>query len=71
MKLPIAGANSQFCAAKVQPLLLFLLGLGFVLMGLRIYPAFIAVGGLFLIVGYRGYTCRQRQAIQPPIQTRK
>ena len=71
MKLPIAGVSSQFSAGKIQPLLLFLVGIGFVLLGLRIYPAFVAVGGLFLIIGYRGYTCRQRQAIQPPVQPRK
>ena len=71
MKSPVAGASSQFSAGKIQPLLLFLMGLGFVLLGLRIYPAFVAVGGLFLIIGYRGYTCRQRQAIQPPVQPRK
>lgn len=64
MKSPIAGAGSQVAAGKIQPLLLFLLGLGFVLLGLRIYPAFIAVGGLFLIIGYRGYTCRQHKAAQ-------
>jgi hypothetical protein len=46
-------------AGKVQPLLLFLLGLGFVALGLRSYPAFIGVGGLFLIIGYRGFTCRE------------
>jgi hypothetical protein len=27
-------------------------------LGLRSYPAFIGVGGLFLVIGYRGYTCR-------------
>jgi hypothetical protein len=43
---------------EIQPLLLFLMGLGFVALGLRSYPAFIGVGGLFLIIGYRGYTCR-------------
>ena len=71
MKLPIAGVSPQFSAGKIQPLLLFLMGLGFVLMGLRIYPAFIAVGSLFLVIGYRGYTCRQHQTIQPPLQSRK
>jgi len=65
MKLPVAGGRSQLTAAKVQSLLLFLMGIGFLLLGLRIYPAFIAVGGLFLIIGYRGYTCRQRKPIQP------
>jgi len=34
------------------------MGLGFVALGLRSYPAFIAVGSMFLIIGYRGYTCR-------------
>lgn len=46
---------------KVQPLLLFLLGLGFVALGLRSYPAFVGVGGLFLIIGYRGFTYRARE----------
>jgi len=45
-------------SGKIQPLLLFLMGLGFVALGLRSYPAFIAVGSMFLIIGYRGYTCR-------------
>lgn len=43
---------------KIQPLLLFLMGLGFMGLGWRTYPAFIAVGCLFLVIGYRGYTCR-------------
>jgi len=47
-------------AAKIQPLLLFLLGVGFVVFGFRFYPAFVGVGGLFLIIGYRGFTCLQR-----------
>ncbi|NOR20132.1 MAG: hypothetical protein GQ538_08610 [Xanthomonadales bacterium] len=50
---------------KIQPLLLFLMGIGFVALGLRSYPAFIGVGGLFLIIGYRGYTCRARKIPDP------
>jgi hypothetical protein len=46
---------------KIQPFLLFLMGLGFMGLGLRIYPAFIVVGCLFLVIGYRGYTCRARK----------
>jgi hypothetical protein len=34
------------------------MGMGFVALGLRTYPAFIGVGGLFLVIGYRGYTCK-------------
>jgi hypothetical protein len=37
---------------------MFLMGLGFMVLGLRTYPAFIGVGGLFLIIGYRGFTHR-------------
>jgi hypothetical protein len=43
---------------KIQPLLLFLLGMGFLILGLRSIPAFIVVGVLFLFISYRGYTCR-------------
>lgn len=65
MKFLSAGKRPLFAAGKVQPLLLFLLGLGFIVLGFRTYPAFIGVGGLFLVVGYRGYTCTRRDAIQP------
>ncbi len=58
MKLPVAGKHLQFSADKIQPLLLFLMGMGFLVLGMRIYPAFIAVGSLFMLVGYRGYTYR-------------
>lgn len=61
MKLPVVGKRPQFSAGKIQPLLLFLMGLGFVVLGMRIYPAFVAVGCLFVIIGYRGYTCRRRE----------
>lgn len=59
MKLPVVGKRPQFSAGKIRPLLLFLMGLGFVALGMRIYPAFVAVGCLFVIIGYRGYTCRR------------
>jgi hypothetical protein len=65
IKSLLAGNGSRFLTGKVQPLLLFLLGIGFLVLGFRTYPAFIGVGGLFLIVGYRGYTCIQRDKIQP------
>ena len=61
MKLPIVGGLPQLAAGNIQPLLLFLMGMGFVIMGMRIYPAFIAVGVLFIIISYRGYTCRRGQ----------
>ena len=59
MKLPVTGSRPYFFTGNIQPLLLFLLGMGFVVMGMRIYPAFIAVGCLFVIIGYRGYKHRQ------------
>jgi hypothetical protein len=30
-------------------------------LGFRMYPAFIGVGALFIVIGYRGYTCRRGQ----------
>jgi len=65
MKLPVVGGSPQFSAGKIQPLLLFLMGIGFVALGMRIYPAFIAVGLLFVIIGYRGYTYRRRDTTHP------
>lgn len=65
MKYLFAGKRPQFPTGKVQPLLLFLLGIGFMVLGFRTYPAFIGVGGLFLVIGYRGYTCLRRDTIQP------
>ncbi len=59
MKIPMVGRRPRYSAGKVQPLLLFLMGIGFVVLGLRQYPAFIAVGGLFVVIAYRGYTSRQ------------
>ena len=53
-----AGRLRRKSHGRIQPLLLLLLGLGFMVLGLRSYPAFIGVGGLFLIISYRGYTCR-------------
>jgi len=50
------GKGPRFALGKVQPILLFLLGAGFLLLGVRTYPAFIAVGSLFMVIGYRGYT---------------
>jgi len=57
-KFSAAARQPGKSTGKIQPLLLFLMGLGFVALGLRSYPAFIAVGGMFLFIGYRGYTCR-------------
>ena len=62
MKFLFAGRSPQLAAGKVQPLLLFLMGIGFTVLGFRIYPAFIGVGVLFLIIGYRGYTCRGQRS---------
>ena len=60
MKILVVGSRPQFSAGNIQPFLLFLLGMGFVVLGLRIYPAFIAVGGLFVVISYRGFTCRRK-----------
>lgn len=56
MKIPVVGKRLHFSTGNIQPLLLFLLGMGFMVLGMRIYPAFIGVGCLFLVIGYRGYT---------------
>ncbi len=61
MKLLAAAKRSCYSTGKIQPLLMFLMGTGFLALGLRTYPAFIGVGGLFLIVAYRGFTCRANQ----------
>ena len=60
IKYEVAGWRPRYSKGKIQPTLLFLLGLGFVTLGLRIYPAFVIVGCLFLVIGYRGYTCKTR-----------
>jgi hypothetical protein len=51
-------------------MLLVFMGLGFVLIGVREYPAFVAVGGLFLIIGYRGYTCDHGNTLEKQTVTR-
>ena len=58
MKLLAAVRRSRNSSGKIQALLMLLMGAGFMVLGLRTYPAFIGVGGLFLVIGYRGYTCR-------------
>ena len=58
MRFLAAARRPRNATGKIQPLLLFLMGIGFLALGLRTYPAFIGVGGLFLVIGYRGYTCR-------------
>ncbi len=62
MKFMAAARRPGNAAGKIQPLLLFLMGIGFLGLGLRTYPAFIGVGGLFLIISYRGFTCRANKA---------
>jgi hypothetical protein len=64
-KFSAATQQSRKSTGKTQPLMLFLLGLAFVVLGLRSYPAFIGVGGMFLIIGYRGYTHRTTKAAEP------
>jgi len=61
MKNMLAGMRLQPGTRQAQPLLLFLMGLGFVALGVRTYPAFVVVGVLFLIIGYRGYTYVRNQ----------
>jgi len=61
MKIPVVGSRPQFSTGSIQPLLLFLMGMGFTVLGFRMYPAFIGVGALFIVIGYRGYTCRRGQ----------
>ncbi len=54
----LVGKGPRFASGRVQPILLFVLGAGFTLLGVKTYPAFIAVGSLFMLIGYRGYTCK-------------
>jgi hypothetical protein len=61
MKIPVVGSHPQLSAGNIQPLLLFLMGMGFTALGFIMYPAFIGVGALFIVIGYRGYTCRRGQ----------
>jgi hypothetical protein len=56
--------RSSTRAGKIQPMALFLTGIGFIGLGLRNYPAFVAVGGLFLIIGYRGFTCTPVETLE-------
>jgi uncharacterized membrane protein len=58
----IAGDRSKLSAQRIHSLLLLLLGLAFVALGFRSYPAFIAVGLLFVLVSYRGYTASRLKA---------
>ncbi|MCP4044624.1 MAG: hypothetical protein GY732_01375 [Gammaproteobacteria bacterium] len=58
VKFLTAAWRSCHSGSNIQPLLMFLMGVGFMTLGFRTYPAFIGVGGLFLIISYRGFTCR-------------
>lgn len=58
----MAGDRSQQSAQRIHSLLLLLLGLAFIALGFRSYPAFIAVGLLFVLVSYRGYTATKQNA---------
>lgn len=60
-KSSMARERSQPSAQKIHALLLLILGLCFMALGVRTYPAFIAVGGLFVLVAYRGYTAGLRE----------
>lgn len=59
MKFMAALSRPRSTAIKTQPVLLFLSGIGFLILGFRAYPAFIGVGALFLVIGYRGFTCKK------------
>lgn len=52
----MADNRSQMSAQRVHTLLLLLLGIAFIALGFKSYPAFIAVGLLFVLVSYRGFT---------------
>jgi len=56
----MAGDRSQQSTQRIHALLLLLLGLAFIALGFRSYPAFIAVGLLFVLVSYRGYTATKQ-----------
>jgi len=58
MKFMAAARRPRNATGKIQPTLVFLMGIGFLALGLRTYPAFIGVGSLFLYIAYRGFTCR-------------
>lgn len=69
MKKPlIEDTRSQRSAQRVHTLLLLLLGIAFIAFGFRSYPAFIAVGLLFILVSYRGFTAT-KQGNKTPDQT--
>jgi len=53
-----AARRPRNSIVKIQSLMLFLVGMGFTVLGFRAYPAFIGVGGLFLVIAYRGFTCQ-------------
>ena len=61
MRFLAAARRSCNSSGKIQALLMFLMGLGFMVLGLRTYPAFIGAGGLFLVIGYRGLTSRTEE----------
>lgn len=55
-KSSMAKDGARFSTQKIHALLLLILGLYFVALGFKSYPAFIIVGCLFVLVSYRGYT---------------
>lgn len=64
-KPPMADDRSQLSAQRIHTLLLFLLGIAFMALGIRSYPAFIAVGLLFILVSYRGFTATKQDRKTP------
>jgi hypothetical protein len=61
MKFLAATRRSHNSGSKIRSLIVFLMGIIFMTLGLRSYPAFIGVGALFLIISYRGFTCRDTE----------
>lgn len=64
-KSSMATEHSQRSAQRVHTLLLLLLGIAFIAFGFKSYPAFIAVGLLFVLVSYRGYTATKQDSKTP------
>ena len=64
-KSSLPKRGSHLSAQKIHAILLLILGLCFVALGFRSFPAFIVVGALFILVAYRGYTASFKQQKTP------
>ena len=49
---------------KAQPLALMIVGISFLIIGALRYPAFLAVGVVFMIVGLRGLRYQRRLTLE-------